>query len=271
MTESHGRSLPWFRVDVDIVDHPKIHSLATHLEVSEDEAGWSIIRLFAWTMRYAARGRLAPGARTALGRLAPVRVTSDRFVDGLISAGWVDALADGSLEIHDWDEHNGAAVAKAEKDAERKRAARARRSNGRGQSADRRADGAGNGTERNGTEHIEATAPLAPPRREKSDKRPRDSDLLVQDFKAVTGSDYLWQGAKDGTALAALLRVASLEEVRNRWRRGLSAPTASWASCRTVAQLRSKWNDLGEPVRDITKGVAPVSDWATIGEDGGVF
>lgn len=72
----------------------------------------------------------------------------------------------------------------------------------------------------------------------------RDSDLLCEDFKATTGSAYLWQGAKDGVALAELLKAATLEEVRTRWRRGLKANPDDWASCRTVAQLRQKWNDL---------------------------
>ena len=68
----------------------------------------------------------------------------------------------------------------------------------------------------------------------------------MADFKAVTGTEYLWQGAKDGVALADLRRAFSLEEVRARWRRGLQAPADDWASCRTVAQLRSKWNDLAD-------------------------
>ena len=75
-------------------------------------------------------------------------------------------------------------------------------------------------------------------------KPQKDSDLLVYDFKVVTGSDYVWNGAKDGAALAALLKAVSLDEVRTRWRRGLEAPASAWASCRTVAQLRQKWNDL---------------------------
>lgn len=152
---SQGRSLPWFRVDVDLVDHPKVLALADALDCAEAEAGWLVIRLWAWTMRYAARGRLAPGARPALERLwtgAGTAPESGSAVDALVRAGFLDAAADGGWEVHDWDEHNGAAVAKAEKDAERKRAARARRSNGRGQSADGRADGAGNGTGRDGTE-----------------------------------------------------------------------------------------------------------------------
>ena len=70
------------------------------------------------------------------------------------------------------------------------------------------------------------------------------SDLLQADYLEATGAAYLWQGAKDGAALATLLKAAPLDEVRRRWRKGLMAPADEWASCRTVAQLRSKWNDL---------------------------
>ena len=86
------------------------------------------------------------------------------------------------------------------------------------------------------TEHriLKASAPMAP----------RDSDRLCADFAESVGSKYAWQGAKDGTALAYLLTVASIDEVSRRWRLGLKAPADDWASCRTVAQLRSKWNDL---------------------------
>lgn len=72
----------------------------------------------------------------------------------------------------------------------------------------------------------------------------RESDVLCADFEATTGTAYLWQGAKDGVALARLLKVATLDEVRARWRKGLEAPPDAWISCRTVAQLHTKWNDL---------------------------
>lgn len=78
----------------------------------------------------------------------------------------------------------------------------------------------------------------------KQPARDRDSDLLKADFKEVTGHDYLWNGAKDGVALAALKKTATIEEIRARWRGGLKVPASDWASCRTIAQLRSKFNDL---------------------------
>lgn len=162
---SQGRSLPWFRVDVDLVDHPKVSQLGIELGVAECAAGWFIIRLWSWTMRYAARGRLAPGAETALERACGWRGEPGRLVSGLVATGWLEDDGNNGLEVHDWAEHNGAAVAKAEKDAERKRgarAARAGRSTGAEKAADRPARAAGNGTERNGTgRNVEEEA--APP------------------------------------------------------------------------------------------------------------
>lgn len=93
------------------------------------------------------------------------------------------------------------------------------------------------------TEHRTPLKALAP---DKPAPVPKESDALVSDFREVTGSGYLWQGAKDGVALAELRKTFTLEEVRARWRRGLAAPADEWASCRTVAQLRTKWNDLAD-------------------------
>lgn len=108
------------------------------------------------------------------------------------------------------------------------------------------------------TTESEALAPAAPPPSARV-----ASDSLCADFRAATGAAYLWAGEKDGTALAALLRAAPLEEVRARWRRGLAA--TGWKGVRTVAQLRAKWNDLATdgPPRDVTRGFAEPSEWST--------
>lgn len=60
------------------------------------------------------------------------------------------------------------------------------------------------------------------------------------------GAKYAWQGAKDGAALKALLKLADIDEIRRRWRLGLKA--VGWLNTRTVAQLNQKWNDLAGTV-----------------------
>lgn len=73
-------------------------------------------------------------------------------------------------------------------------------------------------------------------------RHPRESDCIGEDFKAIIGAEYLWQKAKDGVAWAALRKHSSVEEIRDRWRRGLAAH--GWLKVASVAQLASKWNDL---------------------------
>ena len=86
-----------------------------------------------------------------------------------------------------------------------------------------------------------------------AERAPRESDRLCEDFKEILKEDYRWQNAKDGVAFAALRKQFSLDEIRDRWRKGLTG--SGWQQVRTVAQLASKWNDLAG---DITNSK---SDW----------
>ena len=85
-----------------------------------------------------------------------------------------------------------------------------------------------------------------------TEREPRPSDLLCEDFKRITGADYRWQGANDGTALADLLKTADVAEVRRRWEHGLRQDPKAWVSCRTVRELLTKWNSL-IPSVDLSK------------------
>lgn len=154
-------SLPWFRVDNAMVDHPRTHALCDLL--GEPLAGWYVIRLWSWTMRYAAHGRLSNGARTALETACGWRGQAGGLVDALLAVGWLETDDSGCLEVHDWEEHQGAAVAKAQKDAERKRAVReeARRRRGDGAETARAVSAAGAGTRRDETRRDEETTHVA--------------------------------------------------------------------------------------------------------------
>lgn len=79
------------------------------------------------------------------------------------------------------------------------------------------------------------------------------TDLLAVDYARRRDGDlYKHGGAKDALALKALLPIATDEEIRDRWRKGLDS--VGWASCSTIAQLGSKWNDLAAPTGPPGKG-----------------
>jgi hypothetical protein len=102
----------------------------------------------------------------------------------------------------------------------------------------------------------EKLAPVAkkPATRAPADPRLRPlSDTLVADFaQRRNGHAYKHGGAKDATALKALLPVATDEEIRRRWLLGLDA--SGWTNCSTFAQLAQKWNELGVAPRAAGKG-----------------
>ncbi len=180
--KKQGRSLPWFRVDNDMVDHPKVDALADRLKDANALA--YVVRLWAWTMRYAARGRLADGARLSVERACAWRGESGELWAALVATGWVDINPDGTAEVHDWNEHQGAAVAKAEKDADRKKlkrigagTARAGSADGAGESVDRPAVAAGNETERDETRRDERGSMSSPLLPDRAGGRPEDKNI----------------------------------------------------------------------------------------------
>lgn len=167
-------SYSWFRLDADMVDHPKTWQLATIL--NEPLAGWYVIRLFSWLSRYAARGRLAPGLAPHLEQSCGWRGEPGKLTSALVESGWLDQLDDGTLEAHDWWEKQKALVEKAEKDSARKRDARAAARASQtdvtqtgarpsaGQSADKKAAGAG--TRRDETRRDKEREEAEPPTHE---------------------------------------------------------------------------------------------------------
>lgn len=127
MKTDNGYSLLWHRTNNDIVDHPK----TGHLEqlLGDPNALAYITRLMAWTMRFCPRGRLAPFHGPSIENACRWRGPSGALLAAFVAAGQLDALDDGGWEVHDWDQYQGAAVAKAEKDINRKQESRKNRAN----------------------------------------------------------------------------------------------------------------------------------------------
>lgn len=76
---------------------------------------------------------------------------------------------------------------------------------------------------------------------------------LVAEYATIRNATYKHGGAKDASALKALLPVATDDEISRRWIQGLRA--AGWASCSTFAQLAAKWNDLAAPASPVKGSV----------------
>lgn len=146
-------ALPWFRVDVEMVDHPKIHHLESLLGPN---AGWYYLRLLTWTARFASRGRLSTVARASLERSCGWTGNAGALITALLEVGLLDETDTDELEVHDWWEKQGAIVTKAEKDRERLQESRRSRGIVARTSRDAREVVAGDETRRDETRHREA-------------------------------------------------------------------------------------------------------------------
>ena len=97
-----------------------------------------------------------------------------------------------------------------------------------------------------------------PPRPEPKKKTPppRETDGCCAIYLQATGSKYGFRDAIDGKAWAWLRQRASVEEIEERWRLGLAAK--GWHNAASLAQLASKWNELGVLLAQV-KPKAPAS------------
>ncbi len=82
---------------------------------------------------------------------------------------------------------------------------------------------------------------------------------LCDAYERITGIRYKWQGGKDAAALSGLLAHEGPERIREVWEFGVAADPGEWASCRTVAALASKWNDLAAKMPPPSAAVPPCS------------
>lgn len=109
-------SLPWIRVDVEFVDHPKVFQLE---ELTGDRhAGWYVVRLWSWMARYSPDGSLKTVLRPSLERSLGWSGKPGELLAALLQVGLLEEVGE-MLVVHDWDEQQGAIAEKARKDRER--------------------------------------------------------------------------------------------------------------------------------------------------------
>lgn len=133
--------IDWFALSNELPEHPKTHKLARALKV--EEAGWYVVRLFAWCSKHNHKGTFAEADAEAEVELAAGwHKKPGAFFDAALAAGFLERRDDGFVEVHDWWNWNGRNISAAEAEAERKRAKRLEEQpNGKGSAADRRLRG----------------------------------------------------------------------------------------------------------------------------------
>lgn len=116
--------LGWIEVDANLRTHRKAVHLAA---LVGDRRAWTyLVELWCWASQNEPTGIIrGAAARMVLEQVIGWSGEPGKLADAMIESRWVDAQEDG-LYIHDWHEHQGAHIAKAEKDAERKRQTRER-------------------------------------------------------------------------------------------------------------------------------------------------
>lgn len=115
--------LPWIAIHTNLMNHPKSLDLADLL--GEPMAWARMVAIWAWCAEYAPDGRITGrDPVTVAERFANWSGERGKFVESAIKAGFMERDGD-TLVMHDWDAHQGAHIAKAERDAERMRKRRA--------------------------------------------------------------------------------------------------------------------------------------------------
>lgn len=99
---------PWFQVFADLPGHIKIGKLRDGLKLKNRyEAVGLIVCIWSWAAVHAPSGELTEVSAQDLADAAGWRKSGKSFLEALVSSGFVDRGEDGSLILHDWDDHQG--------------------------------------------------------------------------------------------------------------------------------------------------------------------
>jgi hypothetical protein len=136
--------MSWFRVDEDMVDHPKTHMLGRRLaetiESKPDPVG-VVIRMWSWMSRFCPTGHVTACHVTAFGDALATSLglqgAAQKLTDALCDTGWLERDSDGAIEAHDWEQKQHKVASKAEKDRVRQREYRAKKKAERSQTVTR--------------------------------------------------------------------------------------------------------------------------------------
>jgi DnaD/phage-associated family protein len=118
--------MAWIESHETLARHPKTRKLARLLGEGIPSAIGRLHLLWWWAMNYAQDGDLTRYEDEDIADAVMWDGDPSHVVDALCTAGFLDRTQDG-LFIHDWYDYAGKLIERREKDAERKRQARSRK------------------------------------------------------------------------------------------------------------------------------------------------
>ena len=127
--------MAWIKSEQALASHPKVHLLAKELGVGVPQVIGHLHLLWWWALDYADDGNLTR-YKDFIPNASQWEGEETIYIESLIKHGFIDVI-DDKLIIHDWLDYTGALIETREKDAERKRQARARKSENSRNSANR--------------------------------------------------------------------------------------------------------------------------------------
>jgi hypothetical protein len=278
--------MSWIRVDANLRLHPKAMDLAH--ELGDPRAHTYLVDLWSWASQRCPTGVVVSKSIDAVIEGACGWVGErGRLFKALIGSGWIDVTESG-VEIHDWNDHAGAYVLKAQKDAARKRT---RRSMSDGHPADierRFAD-----TERtssavphngaecppNGAKCPSSGARLSPSQSLSKEEEVQEEkkagalqDAISAEFKKQRGGALRWNYAQE-QALYGLLEFGE-PELLKRW--AIALRRTVFPLCSTLPELLKHWDHYAteqpsrEKPKDVRKGHIRAEDMKHSDEVGDV-
>src|SRR5260221_11352973 len=105
--------------------HPKTRKLTRLLGVNVPQAVGHLHLLWHWALDYAEDGSLARYESPDIAEAVMWEGEPRKFIDAMISAGFLDVDEDGNLHIHDWLDYSGRLIEKRRENAARMRTSRA--------------------------------------------------------------------------------------------------------------------------------------------------
>lgn len=117
-------SAKWFKVETDLVDHPKVDQLSRL--TGENLAGWYLLRLWSWVSRFCPTGHISGHLKVSLEDALGWHGENGLLLESMVVAEFLDEEQNGDLYVHDWAEYQSQVSETAIKERERKREYRAK-------------------------------------------------------------------------------------------------------------------------------------------------